>query len=155
MIYVECFPDVALLTVGAKIPKRQVIHDFKGKSGVCARLRGVRNSIGLIDEDPLSSQPPYVTEASLEAEFTHYGLKLLHHRSSRNHLIVLCPRLEEWVLKAAEDAGKDLAQYGLPSSARQLHGEINIRLDNFERLLRDLSGSERLKALSGLLRRKK
>jgi len=69
------------------------------------------------------------------------------------HLI--SPRLEEWILKAARETGKDIRKYDLPDNAARLHTEINIALDKFENLLEDLKdSSNRLRTLKRLLEKK-
>ena len=152
MIYVECKPDLALVKTLTNVTRRGITHEFKGKGEICNRLRKQTNCKGLIDEDPLSGQPRYVKEARLEDDFSEHDIKVLHHSATDNCLIVLCPRLEEWVLKAATEAGIDVRTYGLPNDAARLHGEINIVLDKFEKLLADLKEtSSRLKTLKRLL----
>lgn len=59
----------------------------------------------------------------------------------------------EWVLRAAQEAGKDVKGYGLPEDGEALHLHINAKLDEFERLVTDLKGSRRLKTLRRLLKR--
>ena len=152
MIYVECKPDLTLVKALTKITKGDIIHEFKGKGEICNQLRKRTNCKGLIDEDPGSGQPKYVREARLEKNLTEYDIKVMHHSSTNNRLIVLCPRLEDWILKAAREDGIDVGKYGLPPSAVKLHREINIILDKFEKLLEDLKGSSsRLKNLKKLL----
>jgi hypothetical protein len=81
------------------------------------------------------------------------GLLLLADMARDNRLVVLRPRLEEWILAAANEAGLDVRAYGLPRTPRQLHGAINTNLDKFERLLHVLGArlSPRLKTLGELL----
>lgn len=153
MIYVECKPDFLLVRSVTNVSKREIVHEL-GKSNVCKRLQKDKNCKGLIDEDPSAIQPRYVREATPEDNFSEHGIKLLRGGNG-NHLIVLCPRLEEWVLKAANEAGIDVAGYDLPNDAGRLHKEINISLDKFEKLLKDLKdSSSRLKTLKRLLEEK-
>ena len=150
MIYVECKPDAALVKSLSKVTRREITHESKGE--ICNKLRKHRNCTGLIDEDPSSTQPRYVQEAQLVNDLSDSEIKVLHHSQTDNRLIVLCPRLEEWILKAARDVGMDVRQYNLPNDARRLHGNINISLDKFENLLEDLKqSSNRLKTLQKLL----
>ncbi len=154
MIYIECNPDLALVKSLINVPRRGIVHEYKGKEEICKRLRKQDDSIGLIDEDPLSTQPSYVKEAGLEGDHSEHDLKLLYHRASNNYLVVLCPRLEEWVLKAARETGIDVRKYDLPNDAARLHRYINIKLGKFENLLEDLrDSSSRLKTLKRLLER--
>lgn len=151
MIYVECNADFVLVRFITNVPRSDIAHELQGKGGICSRLRNQSNCIGLIDEDPSSIQPRYVKEAKLKDDLPEHGLRLLHHSSDNNSLIVLCPRLEEWVLRAAGEAGIDVKKYGLPQNGKRLHAEINSNLDRFERLLARLKGTESLKQLKRLL----
>jgi hypothetical protein len=152
MIYVECYPDHSLVKSLANIAKREIIHEFKGKGEICNRLRRQTNCKGLVDEDPSSGQPRYVKEAELEDDFPEHEIKVLYHSSTDNRLIVLCPRLEEWILRAASEAGIDVRKFNLSNNAVRLHSEINISIDEFENLLGKLKGkSSRLKTLKKLI----
>jgi len=154
MIYVECKPDLVLVKSLTNVTRRGITHEFKGKGEICNRLRKQTNCKGLLDEDPASAQPRYVKEARLENDLSQHDIKVLYHSSTDNHLIVLCPRLEEWVLKAAREARLDVRKYNLPNDVAGLRRHINISLDKFESLLEDLKGSSnRLKALKRLLER--
>ena len=154
MIFIECKPDLTLLESLTSIPRREITHEFKGKGEICNRLRKLSNCTGLIDEDPDSGQPLYVKEAKLENDLSEHEIKVLHDNTNNNYIIVLCPRLEEWILKAAREAGIDVRKYDLPNDAIRLHREINISLDKFENLLEDLKrSSSRLKSLKRLLER--
>jgi len=154
MIYVECKPDLTLVKSLTNVTRREITHEFKGKGEICNRLRKQTNCKGLLDEDPSSAQPHYVKEAMLENEFPQHDIKVLHHSSTDNRLIVLCPRLEEWILKAASETGIDVRKYDLPNDAAKLHRHINISLDKFENLLEELKeSSNRLKTLKKLLER--
>ena len=154
MIYVECKPDLTLVKFLTNITRRDITHEFKGKGEICNRLRKQANCKALLDEDPFGAQPRYIKEAKLVNDLPEHDLKLLHDSANNNYLVVLCPRLEEWVLKAAGETGIDVREYNLPNDAVRLHRHINISLDKFENLLEDLKGSSsRLKALKRLLER--
>lgn len=62
----------------------------------------------------------------------------MNDNSNDNDLIVLCPRLEEWVLKATKEAEIDITRYNLPDDGDKLHRMININIDKFEKLITDL-----------------
>lgn len=146
MIYTECKPDSALVnTLG--IRKKEIIH-LGGKPEVCKQLEKRENWKGLVDEDPFSVQPPYLKKLQVRENLSNYGFKILNDTSNNNDLIVLCPRLEEWVLKATKAAEMDIKKYNLPDDGERLHKEINIDIDKFERLIKDLREKSRmLKAL--------
>jgi hypothetical protein len=108
----------------------------------------------LLDEDPSSAQPRYIKEAKLEDDLFEHDIKVLHHNSTNNRLIVLCPTLEAWILKAVREAGIDIRRYNLPNNPTRLHSEINISLGKIENLVEELKeSSNKLKALKRLLER--
>ena len=146
MIYTECKPDSVLVkTLG--IPKKEIIH-LGGKAEVCKQLEKRENWKGLIDEDPFSIQPSYLKRLKMRVNLSNYGFKVLYDNCNNNDLIVLCPRLEEWVLKATKEAQIDIKRYNLPDDGEHLHKEININIDKFEKLIKDLRGKSRqIKAL--------
>ncbi len=150
MIYVECKPDRALVRSITNIPGGEIVHEV-GRSRVCEKLAKQRNCKGLADEDPLSAQPHYMKKVRLENDLFQHELKVFHDESNGNHLFVLCPRLEEWILKAAKEADLNVEKYSLPNTPGKLHREINLDPRKFERLLEDLKDSKRLKTLGELL----
>jgi len=142
MIYTECKPDSTLVKM-LGIPKKQIIH-LGCKPEVCKQLEKREKWKGLIDEDPSSVQPPYLKKLQVQKNSQNYGLKILNDASKNNDLIILCPRLEEWVLKAAKEAGIDIKRYNLPDDGEQLHKVINLDLRKFERLVNDLKGKSKM-----------
>ena len=66
-------------------------------------------------------------------------LKLYVDRSRNNRVVVLCPDLEWWLLRAVSDMGFDIKTYGLPDSANELHRVINLDERKIQRLLTDLA----------------
>ena len=153
MIYVECRPDEILVRQVTDLPRRQVVHEIKGKGEVCNRLMRNRDLVAMVDEDPEATQPKYMTRLFLDSESADLGLKLYLDRSLNNRIVVLCPKLEEWLLRAAADSGLSMNTYGLPDRANPLHSEINLDERKIQRLLADLhrAKSPRLRALGRLL----
>jgi hypothetical protein len=151
MIYLECYPDEALLRI-LGIPVKK-IHHAGNKGNVCKRLEKSTNSKGLVDEDPLSTQPSYIKKLKLHSN--EKSIRLLHDESVKNYLIILCPRLEEWILKAARESGLNIKNYGLPNKADELHKVINVRLEKYENLISDLKNrkSRMLKTLESFLKK--
>ncbi len=155
MIYTECKPDSALLkTLG--LSKKQIIH-LGGKPEVCKQLEKRKNWKGMVDEDPFSVQPPYLKKLQVNEELSNdHGFRVLRDNSKNNDLIILCPRLEEWVLKATKDAEIDIKGYNLPDDGERLHKEINIDIRKFEKLIDDLKGKSRmLKALENSIKERR
>lgn len=153
-IYVECKPDFTLVTSITRISKKHIIH-AGGKPEMCRRLEKQQHCTGLIDEDPLSIQPSYIEKTEIANDFPECGIKVLHDKSKDNYLFVLCPRLEDWILKTAQEVNIDAKKYGLPDDPIDLHEKINANLDKFEKLIKSLKESKRLKTLKTLLEKKR
>lgn len=154
MHVVECDPDVILVSALTSTSKRRIDH-AGGKSQVLRRLiLKVRDSVGLIDEDPDSVQPQKYLRKFRETEHSESnGLKMLLHSRRNNRLVVLCPRLEEWIIRAARDARIPLSRYNLPRHPEHLHEVINLRQNRFQELVEDLmESSDRVRALTTHLR---
>lgn len=151
-IYVECKTDATL--VNALLGTAKTVAHEKGKPGVCRRLQGAKNSRGMVDEDPAQMQVPYLRKLRVQQDLPRWGLRLLFDKSTGNHMIVLRPRLEEWILLALSESGMEAARYGLPNNASTFHRDVNVSQGDFRRLVRDLKkrNSERLSSLSTLLR---
>lgn len=148
VIYVECKPDSILVKSLIKISRKEIIH-AGNKPEICKKLKKRENCVGLVDEDPNSPQPPYMKR--MKAEFlSENGLKILHDKKY-NRLVVLCPRLEEWLLEAVKQANMQMGNYGLPNDGMKLHQRINININKLERLIRDLKDCDRIKNLKRFL----
>ena len=76
---------------------------------------------------------------------------MLHDPSRGNYVVVICPRLEDWILKTAQVTNVDVMKYGLPSDGESLHKRINGNLDRFENLIKDLENCSRVKNLKKLI----
>ena len=155
MIFVECKPDAKLVRRLTSLPKRQVVH-HKGKYELCKRLEARHNTVGVIDEDPTAAaQPSYLAKLALSEEFEQAGINVFADPARDNRLVVLRPKLEDWVLAAAQECDLDVRnkEIALPNNARRLHRVINANLQKFERLLDALEtrNAPRLKALQQLL----
>lgn len=152
MIYVECKPDEILVRAVTGLPARQVIHELKGKYGVAAQLRKRNSARGMLDEDPGADQPSYLGGLQIvqDQDLPAQGLRLLRHAARDNLVIVLRPKLEDWVLRAAREAQVDVSNYNLPTDARNLHSQINHGLDRFQRLVEALQEAPRIQSLRRL-----
>ena len=150
MIYVECKPDALLVGALTNLPKREIVHELKAKYEILGRISRGSHLRAMIDEDPGANQPAYLRRMRVLQDLPESGLRLLGDEAS-NRVIVLRPRLEEWVIRAARETGLDMDRYGLPSEGRKLHQVINVDLRKFERVIDDLNRSPRLRALAGML----
>lgn len=95
---VECDNDKTLVQELLNIRSGR-IHHALGKTNVLKVLQKSENSLGLIDEDPESHQPPMLR--SIQVNYIGNGIKVGQFRS--NKLVILCPELEEWVVRAIEE----------------------------------------------------
>lgn len=152
MIYVECKPDLTLVKTITEIPNKEIIH-AGNKPKVCKHLKKQRNCIGIVDEDPGSSQLPYLKKMKVEKEIQSVAMKILSD-SNGNRLIVLCPKLEDWILQCARELNVDTKRYGLPNNPQKLHEIINDNLEKVRKLINDLRLSNRIVKLKDLLMRK-
>lgn len=155
MLFVECKPDYSLASL---LSLKKVEHSGN-KSGVVRKLlRGsgvpnFENSKGMVDEDPQSSRNPNLGKFMELKKDDKAEIKILYYRWLNNTLIILCPRLEEWIIEASKEAHIALRDFGLPDSATALHEVINLRTDRFEDLVRSLMAkSARVRELQRLLR---
>jgi len=152
MYLVECKPD-AVLVESLTLTSRKSIRHAGNKSELLKKLtEHYDNSKGVVDEDPWSIQPPHLGKFKEKQNLTSYNLKILHQTSKNNTLIILCPRLEEWILEAAREAGIDSERYNLLNDPAKLHQQINIHIDKFQKLVKKLkTESNRLKKLEKYL----
>ncbi len=143
-IAVECYPDEAVLR-GLGVPKKQVLHQAR-KGEVFNWLKKTAGGIGVVDDDPTSAQPPDRRNYQ-QIQGSEGLLLLVRQGSSSQRLIIICPRLEEWLIQRAETCGVDPARYQLPSTAKQLKDIPRYeQKDGFRRFLAALS--ERDKGMS-------
>ena len=117
-ILVECNADEAvLLSLG--IQRKQLRHE-RCKGEVIKRVLKFDSAIGLIDEDPSSAQPRDLNNYK-EVHIAE-GLRLLVRKNDENKkLIIVCPRLEDWLIERAELSGIQPEDYSLPDDPDRLH----------------------------------
>jgi hypothetical protein len=156
MYLVECKPDEILVKVLTNISRKEIQH-AGNKSELLKKLtERFTNAKGVVDEDPLSHQPPHLRKFEEKQKLAAHDLKILHQKSGNNTIIMLCPRLEDWIIKAAHEENANLERYGLPDNPEKLHAQINIKTDNFQKLVEDIkTKSKKLKKLAYELKREK
>ena len=136
MIIVECYLDEYLIR-SLGFSKKQIRHKH-GKGRVIKSIYKLQGKIGVIDEDPDSSQPNELKNYNeiLQTE----NLKLLRRKTCKNqHLIVISPYLEDWILKRALHNQINLDDYGLESDAKSIHNIPHIEeKTNFQNFLSNL-----------------
>lgn len=150
MIYVECKPDFELIR-SLGISKRKIIH-CGGKARVCKKLQKNFNSKGVVDEDPNSEQPSYILNIKKVNEGSN--LKLLYDEKRNNYVVVICPKLEDWILKVSKINDVPVKKYGLSNDIDEFEKEINHNLDKFGKLLDALNKTKEFKVLKKFLVKK-
>ena len=116
-VFVECNADVALVSA-LGVGKERIEHAFD-KGRVCKKTEARGEAVGLIDEDPDVGQPRYLERLRVASE--SLGVRLLNE-GNRLKIVVLCPRLEDWLEQGAKDAGLDLGSYGFDRGS--LHAQM-------------------------------
>ncbi len=80
-------------------------------------------------------------------------LKCLKDKNN-NQIIVICPEIENWIFKTSKEARVDLKKFNLPDNLHNFRKEVELKLDRFELLLRELiNKSQRMKTLLRLIER--
>jgi hypothetical protein len=117
-VLVECYPDAVLLRA-LGVSKKQLRHE-RCKGEVVKRVLKFDCATGLIDEDPTSAQPRELNNCN-QVQISE-GLCLFARRDDKNkRLIIVCPRLEDWLINRAKSSGILIENYGLPSDPDRLH----------------------------------
>lgn len=147
MIVVECKPDKALIQ---KLSNSSKIIHAPNKSEAVKFINKIGKLTIIIDEDPDSNQPKILDSLNLLEDKS--SIKILGN--SNCIVIILSPRLEEWIIEAAKEANIDMNRYGLSNDPNQLHRIINRRINNLKRLICDIEDrSRRIITLKKILNR--
>ena len=138
LIYVECKPDEALIET--LLGSKDIIHSY-GKARVIKVLsESNRKVMGLVDEDPGTPLPKdFSKNFLLKENYDEFDIKIFKHVDRESYLILLRPRLEEWILKACKEVEISPTKFGLPQDPDKLHRLININISSFTNLLDYLS----------------
>ena len=149
-LFVECRPDEALAyALGVRREVQHALH----RSGVCARVSQTYDATGMVDEDPNSAPQQYMK--TLGEQSSEHGVRVLHDSRRNNRLVVICPRLEEWLVQSAKQQGLKMTDFGFESdNGLHLHREINDRLENVKKLAQALRSakSPRILRLQSLIK---
>lgn len=135
-IVVECNPDEVLVKA-LGITAKQVAHQ-NDKGEVCNYMRKTEVKLALIDEDPYSGQPKYLSE--FETMEDKFNVRKLFHTKDKKTILVLKPRLEEWIIEQCKVSG--IVPKHLPNNAQELKKVINLRLNFFGDLVSELLQSK-------------
>lgn len=156
MFVVECITEDTLVRLLTSVSRRRVDH-VSGRSRVLRKLvRNYENSVGVIDEDPNRTHSRLIQRFRETDSLERDRLRILGDTQRNNRLIILRPRLEEWIIEASREANINLGSYGLPNDPNELHEVINLRIGRFQRLVEELMHSSgRVMALRRFLRRRR
>jgi len=116
VIATECYPDTYLLKV-FNVGRKKIKH-VGTKGDVVNYVRDNSGSLGIIDEDPDSSQPKELKSYQV---IQNIGNLTLMEKNNNSRLIKISPRIEEWFYNRANFHKIDPLLYGLPRDADELH----------------------------------
>ncbi len=117
-VLVECDADEAVLRA-LGLPRKQLLH-FGGKYELVKKLKKRPHDVGMVDEDPGKVQPQDMS--SYRQTDSAEGLHLLTRQGSGGQrLVMICPKLEDWLIARAKSSGIRPEDYGLPSDPDKLH----------------------------------
>jgi hypothetical protein len=138
MLLLECKPDEVLAWRLGRA-RRDCLHQ-NDKGRVCNRLQKSEGLLAMIDEDPGSAQPTYLGTLTLVEEGN--GLRVLADAKRNHRVVIVQPRLEEWIIATAKAADVLMGNFGLSDRGNELHREITSKLPAFKRLLDTLLEKE-------------
>ena len=150
-IFVECNADEPLVRVLTGFNENIIKHSFN-KNKVIKRIRGNPKTIALVDEDPNEADHPFLLSMIEQKEKSKHNI-IFREAENGSISIILCPRLENWIIKIANDGDKDLEKFNLPNIPEKLHILINSRLDDFINFLNDVKDFPAIQHLKDLLDR--
>ena len=125
MIYLECYADEALVK-SFGITSKKIKHAFS-KGEVCNMLRKTNDNIGIVDEDPNAGKSSYEKQMLQRIIYEDEKLIFCEDTNSGNRLILIRPRLEEFILRIAMENRFSLESYRLSSAPKRLHDELMFR----------------------------
>ena len=143
MLLLECKPDEVVAHTLGRARRDCLHHNDKGR--VCNALQKRQGCVAMIDEDPMSSQPPYLSRLVTVSD--EHGLRVLSDPARQHRLVIVRPRLEEWLIATAAGSGIQLADYGLSERGNALHRDINSKLAKLEEVLRALLAAKNARLL--------
>ncbi len=72
-----------------------------------------------MDEDPGDLQPEYLHGLSFQQ--TSHGIKFYLDRKNNSRVLVLCPRLEDWIIRVGRSCKMKMSDFHLPNRSQDLH----------------------------------
>lgn len=136
-IVLECNPDEVL--VKALGYTRKMITHQPNRGEVINYLKRNPAVIGIIDDDPGSAKPTFFSKF-LPETMVKFDIESYCIPKAGTRLIIIKPRLEEWILVQAARSEIDLNHHSLPTNGKELHKIINYRLPRFESMIKEMLG---------------
>ncbi len=132
----ECYLDGYVIESLGFSPA--IIRHQSGKGRVLKLLRKKFGKIGIVDEDPESSQPRDLENYAVVKKSGN--LTFLERTEDKEiKLIRISKYLEDWILKRSLVNNMNINAYGFPNNPKKLHEIPHIeRLPNFQNFLREL-----------------
>ena len=132
MILIECNNDYAFYHLLCPNYRKRDFRHFN-KPELIKKLHADESGriIGLCDEDdPRSNRMPFLDEFELIENLTDMGVKIFRHRRNNSkHLIMVTPRLEEWIYHRARVCKVDPDSYRLPRDPEVLKNRFKVDSD--------------------------
>jgi hypothetical protein len=140
-VLVECDADEAVLRA-LGLPRKQLLH-FGGKYELLKKLKDRAHDVGMVDEDPGKVQPKDI--GSYRQTDSAEGLRLLTRQGrGGQRLVIVCPKLEDWLIQRAKSSGIRPEDYGLPSDPDRLHSIPRYeQKEGFRRFLSELKEQDK------------
>lgn len=118
MLLIECDLDEHIVKrIG--IPKSKIIHE-SGKGEISIHLKLNQGTVGLVDEDPNSSQPQDFENYEIIEDFGNLSLRKKNAKNAK-FLIIIKPRLEEWLIRCGDANNIDIQKYGFSKDGDHIH----------------------------------
>ena len=145
-VYVECHTDYYLfkkISSSLEGISVEVIH-IPGKGDVINRVRDDEvSSVGIVDEDPGSAQHnDLLNNYTLIKDLSTYRIYQRNEDANRKYLVLICPKLEDWLITLADEEDIKLEDYGLIPNPNYLHkmNPLKKRHSDYRSLIDSLIG---------------
>ncbi len=133
-IIIECKPDETLMKA-LGFTRKAITHQ-PNKGMVINLLEKKNGVIGVVDEDPGTTWPRFFSK--FQKIDDQHGIVNYKLQKQNLKLIVIKPRLEEWIISQAQSVNIDPIRFSLPADGHNLHKVINTRLLKFDELLKTM-----------------
>lgn len=138
-ISVECNADEKLVKLLLSEEVETLHQNGRGNILNYLRKKSTMSGIGLIDEDPGSAHTRDFVSSYEEVECVGNVRRFYRKDNNDITVIMLSPRLEEWIISRASDSGIKMSDYSLPDDGIKLHDRYHYeKEDNFTSLINKL-----------------